>query len=179
MRIILHEENSIAVGKVIDFLEKNYKEKILKILRGVRLIKLINGDEIKIVTKNYDGLRADVAIGKAAKLLTVASKEENPIWTMKDLEIYLSKIEVNESKDKSSISIKVSVDTTEIDEALKKAKELAEVLERISKLSENIEGLIKLTNTTSKMSCEGKQCWLEDLRTIASVSQPNYDKPKR
>lgn len=187
MKIIVHEENAIGAARFIDFLEENYRDKIFKILKGGRLIKLINEDEIKIVTKNYDGLRADVAIGKAARHLTVGSKEEKPIWTASDLENYLNHIEVSKSEDRNLMKIKVSVDTTEIDEALKKLKEFESVLENIIKLQQksfsspmpdfnNVAEWLK-HNPNVKIGINPKP--KSDKPGFIKVNQHSYDKSPR
>lgn len=133
MKIIVREENSFRAERFIYLLEEQHSEKISKINRTSRLVKLINGDEIKVIFKDIDGLRADVAIGESAERLTLTSKEENPVWTIKDLNNYLNGIEVNK-KQSNPMSFKIEVDTTDLDLALDRAKELVDLLKKADKL---------------------------------------------
>lgn len=169
MKIIVHEEINTIADSYLKLLKEKYNGKISKIITHKRIIKLINGDEIRIVTDMFDGLRADVAIGNAAKVLTLASKEENPIWTINDLKNYLENIKEIRCNNENSISVKVLVDTTEIDLALEKVNKLYEIINKISQASEGLKYLNNLTDKMKKMSCQEKQYWFEDLKMIANI----------
>lgn len=162
------------IDKFIRELELNHKDKIYKILRGGSTIRLINGDVIKILKYSYDGFRADVAIGEEVAVhLTRFSEEEKPIWTLEDLDNYLKDIEVNK-KQGNSMSVKIEVDTTELDLALDKLKSVEKTLENIIKLQQK-------SFSSPMPNFNNEDEWLKHnpKSRIIKVNQPNYAKPER
>ena len=65
-------------------LKDRYKDKVKAATKYNNTVELINGDVIRIIPVNHqntiDGIRADVAIGPDAPLLTLTSKQDKRTW---------------------------------------------------------------------------------------------------
>lgn len=94
MRIVIETSNRDGYYLMIE-ITNTHKNKINSINRTRKEISLINGDVIKMISTDArykDGIRADVAIGPNAELLTVASTQEKRKWEIGELYNYIKKI---------------------------------------------------------------------------------------
>jgi len=95
MKIVVQLYKMKTVDEYIDYIYRKYRNKIKSVKKMRREIELINGDFIKLASTNgkyNDGLRADVAIGPDAEIITCCSTYKKRVWDFEDLEEHLSKI---------------------------------------------------------------------------------------
>ena len=79
----------------IKHIVEEYKSKIKSVKNNRREIILINGDVLKFISTDsrlQDGIRADVAIGPNARLLTLRSNQEKRVWGIEDLYNHIESI---------------------------------------------------------------------------------------
>jgi len=94
MTIIIEMSLFRFADELINHICKDYGEKIDKVYRYKREIKLKNGDSIRVIssTGRNDGIRADTAIGPMAEYFTCGSKQSKRVWNYDDLEKYLENL---------------------------------------------------------------------------------------
>lgn len=95
MKIIIELSFLKDVNLLINDIYEKHRNKIKEVKKIRREICLINGDVIKIISANgntIDGLRADVAIGPHAEIITITSNQDKKIWGFNDLENHLKNI---------------------------------------------------------------------------------------
>lgn len=94
MQIVIELNSLRDIRRFIYDIYEKYRHKIKNVKKTTSTIELINGDYIKFISNanTADGIRADVAIGSHADILTIASNQEKRIWDFEDLENHLKNI---------------------------------------------------------------------------------------
>ena len=95
MQIVIVMYSVREIHRLMNDIYKEHGNKIKNIKKARREIHLVNEDSIKFIStdmRTCDGLRADVAIGPYADMLTITSNQKKKIWDLVDLENHLKNI---------------------------------------------------------------------------------------